>query len=63
MANIYDMVDTWNDGVNSRSQLSRWTLPIPPRLSGSLLLDLKVGGVTKASIDKNGNLTATSYSD
>jgi len=58
MANIYDMVDTWNDGATTFTAI-KMDVTDTASASGSLLLDLKVGGVTKASIDKNGNLTAT----
>ena len=58
MANIYDMVDTWNDGAITFTAI-KMDVTNTASASGSLLLDLKVGGVTKASIDKNGNLTAT----
>ena len=58
MANIYDMTDTWNDGLTTFTAI-KMDVTDTASDSGSLLLDLKVGGVTKASIDKNGNLTAT----
>jgi hypothetical protein len=58
MANIYDMVDTWNDGATTFTAI-KMDVTDTASASGSLLLDLKVGGVTKASIDKNGNLTAS----
>lgn len=58
MANIYDMVDTWNDGATTFTSI-KMDVTDTASASGSLLLDLKVGGVTKASIDKDGNLTAS----
>ena len=58
MANIYDMTDTWNDGSTAFTAI-KMNVTDTASDAGSLLLDLKVGGVTKASIDKNGNLTAT----
>lgn len=58
MANIYDMVDVWNDGATTFTAI-KMDVTDTASASGSLLLDLKVGGVTKASIDKNGNLTAS----
>lgn len=58
MANIYDMVDTWNDGATTFTAI-KMDVTDTASASGSLLLDLKVGGVTKASIDKDGNLTAS----
>ena len=58
MANIYDMVDTWNDGSTTFTAI-KMDVTDTASASGSLLLDLKVGGVTKASIDKDGNLTAS----
>lgn len=58
MANIYDMVDVWNDGATTFTAI-KMDVTDTASAAGSLLLDLKVGGVTKASIDKNGNLTAS----
>lgn len=58
MANIYDMKDTWDDGSTTFTAI-KMDVTDAASAAGSLLLDLKVGGVTKASIDKNGNLTAT----
>lgn len=58
MANIYDMVDVWNDGATTFTAI-KMDVTDTASASGSLLLDLKVGGVTKASIDKDGNLTAS----
>lgn len=58
MANIYDMVDVWNDGATTFTAI-KMDVTDTASASGSLLLDLKVDGVTKASIDKAGNLTAS----
>ena len=52
------MTDTWNDGLTTFTAI-KMNVTDTASDAGSLLLDLKVGGVTKASIDKNGNLTAT----
>ena len=62
MAHIYDMKDTWDDGSTAFTAI-KMDVTDGASDAGSLLLDLKVGGVTKASIDKNGNLTATLIDD
>ena len=57
MANIYDMTDTWNNGATTFTAI-KMDVSDSASAANSLLLDLKVDGVTKASIDKAGNLTA-----
>lgn len=57
MANIYDMTDTWNNGATTFTAI-KMDVSDAASAANSLLLDLKVDGVTKASIDKAGNLTA-----
>lgn len=57
MANIYDMTDTWNNGATTFTAI-KMDVSDSASAANSLLLDLKVDGVTKASIDKDGNLTA-----
>ena len=43
MANIYDMVDTWNDGATTFTAI-KMDVNDTASAAGSLLLDLKVGG-------------------
>lgn len=57
MANIYDMTDTWDNGATTFTAI-KMDVSDSASAANSLLLDLKVDGVTKASIDKAGNLTA-----
>lgn len=58
MANIYDMNDTWNSVATTFTAI-KMDVTDDASNAGSLLLDLKVNGVTQASINKFGGLTVT----
>lgn len=58
MANIYDMNDTWNNVATTFTAI-KMDVTDDASNAGSLLLDLKVNGVTQASINKFGGLTVT----
>lgn len=59
MANIYDMIDTWNNAAVTFTAL-KMNVTDTASAAGSMLLDLQVGGVSKATIDKAGVLTLSS---
>lgn len=56
MANIYDMSDTWNDGVTTFTAI-KMNVTDTASASGSLLMDLRVGGLSQLHVSKDGNLT------
>jgi hypothetical protein len=53
MANIYDLSDTWNDGATTFKGIGL-NVTDTASASGSLLMDLQVGGVSKFSVRKDG---------
>ena len=64
MANIYSMVDTWNDAGTTFTGIGL-NVTDTDSASDSLLMDLQVGGSSKFSVRKNGHigiLTAPSLS-
>lgn len=65
MANIYDMADTWNDGATTFTAI-KMNVTDTASASDSLLMDLQVGGASKFSVKKNGQVgvaTNTSFSN
>ena len=56
MANIYDMVDTWTDSGTTYTAI-KMDVSDTASAAGSLLIDLKVGGVTQFSVAKDGSMT------
>lgn len=60
MANIYDMVDTWNNGATTFTAI-KMNVTDTASAAGSLLMDLQVGGVSKEKTDKSGNKTLVGY--
>lgn len=59
MANIYDMADTWNDGLTAFTAI-KMNVTDTASASGSLLMDLQVGGSSKFSVRKDGRLSVVS---
>jgi hypothetical protein len=53
--NIYSMVDTWDDGATTFKGISL-SVTDTASASGSLLMDLQVGGASLFSVTKAGNL-------
>lgn len=53
--NIYDMVDTWNDGATTFNAI-KMNVTDTASTSSSLLIDLQVGGSSRFSVDKQGAL-------
>lgn len=53
MADIFAMVDTWNNGATTFTAL-KMNVTDTASAAGSLLMDLQVGGVSKASMRKDG---------
>lgn len=54
MAFIYDLADTWNDGATTFNGI-RLNVTDTASAAGSRLMDLRVGGVSRLSVDKLGN--------
>jgi hypothetical protein len=61
MADIFNLSDTWNDGATTFSAI-KMNVTDTASASGSLLMDLQVGGSSKFSVAKNGQVGAASYS-
>jgi hypothetical protein len=59
MANIYDLSDTWNDGATTFKGIGL-NVTDTASASGSLLMDLQVGGASEFSVAKNGELRFSS---
>ena len=57
MADIYDMLDTWNAGATTFTAI-KMSVTDTASAAGSLLMDLQVGGVSKFSVDKAGRVGA-----
>ena len=57
MAFIYDLADTWNDAGTTFTAI-KMDVTDTASASGSLLMDLQVGGASKFSVDKNGKAFA-----
>lgn len=57
MADIFAMVDTWNNGATTFTAV-KMNVTDTASAAGSLLMDLQVGGVSKFKIAKNGDVTA-----
>lgn len=51
MANIFDMTDTWNDGATTFTAI-KMNVTDTASTAASLLMDLRVGGVSKFSVSK-----------
>jgi hypothetical protein len=58
MANIYNMSDTWNDGATTFTSI-KMNVTDTASASGSLLMDLQVGGSSRFRVNKNGRLFGT----
>ena len=56
MSNIFDLVDTWNDGAIAFTSI-KMNVTDTASAAGSNLLDLQVGGVSKFTVSKSGNPT------
>lgn len=56
MASIYDMADTWNNGATTFTAI-KMNVTDTESNAASLLLDLQVGGTSKASVKKDGLLS------
>jgi hypothetical protein len=57
MPNIYDLVDTWDNGALVWNAI-KMNVSDAASASGSKLIDMQVGGVSKFSVDKNGNISS-----
>jgi hypothetical protein len=57
--NIFDLADTWNDGATTFSAI-KMNVTDTASASGSLLMDLQVGGVSRFSVKKNGDINIIS---
>lgn len=55
MANVYDMSDTWNDGATTFTSI-KMNVTDTASSASSLLLDLQVGGSSKFSVRKTGEI-------
>ena len=55
--NIFDLVDTWNAGATTFTAI-KMNVTDTASASGSLLIDLQVGGVSQFSVTKGGRITA-----
>jgi hypothetical protein len=55
MADIFNLTDTWNDGGTTFTAI-KMNVTDTASAAGSLVLDLHVGGVSKFSVDKNGDI-------
>jgi hypothetical protein len=55
MAFIYDLADTWNDGGTTFTGIGL-NVTDTASASGSLLMDLQVGGSSKFNVDKGGTI-------
>jgi hypothetical protein len=68
MANIYDLADTWNDGATTFTGIGL-NVTDTASASGSLLMDLQVGGSSQFKVSKDGavyikaNAGGTAYID
>lgn len=51
MTNIYDMIDTWNDGATTFTAI-KMNVTDTASAAGSMLMDLQVGGVSRFSVGK-----------
>jgi hypothetical protein len=56
MANIYDMVDEWDDGVTTFTSI-KMNVTDTASAAASLLMDLQVGGSSKFKVEKDGDVT------
>ena len=56
MANIYDMVDTWNAGATTFTAI-KMNVTDTASAAGSALMDLQVGGVSRFAVSKTGLTT------
>lgn len=56
MADIFAMVDTWNNGATTFTAV-KMNVTDTASAAGSLLMDLQKGGVSQEKTDKNGNKT------
>ena len=56
MANIYDMADTWNDGLTTFTAI-KMDVTNTNSAAGSLLFDLQVGSSSRFAITKDGDLS------
>jgi hypothetical protein len=59
MANIFDMVDVWNDAGTTFTSIKMNTTDTASN-AASLLMDLQVGGVSQISIQKTGSIALNS---
>lgn len=57
---VSQMTDVWNDALNAFAAI-KMDVTDTASAAGSLLMDLKVGGVTKCKIDKTGAVTTDRY--
>ena len=53
--NIYDMAQTWNDGATTFTGI-KMNVTDTASASGSLLMDLQVGGSSRFNVDKTGKI-------
>ena len=60
MANIYDMSDTWNDGATTFTSI-KMNVVDSASASGSLLMDLQVGGSSRFSVGKAGHTKSSGF--
>lgn len=61
MANIFDMVDTWNAGATTFTAI-RMNVTDTASAAASLLMDLQVSGASKFSVAKGGGITSVYFS-
>jgi hypothetical protein len=59
MADIFNLSDTWNDGATTFSAI-KMDVTDTASASGSLLMDLQVGGGSRFSVKKNGDINIIS---
>lgn len=59
-AYLYDLTDTWNAGGTTFTGIGL-NVTDAASAAGSLLIDLQVGGASKAKVSKTGNLTVAGY--
>lgn len=59
-AYVYNMVDTWNVGGTTFTAV-KMNVTDSASAADSLLMDLQVGGTSKAKVSKTGNFTVAGY--
>lgn len=60
MSYIYNLADTWNAGGTTFTAV-KMNVTDTASAAASLLMDLQVGGTSKAKVSKTGNFTVAGY--